>query len=129
MHFVMTRDFKSEIKVDNFDAWNCDYTIGVVIHAVMTEYLRQDSGHGRMDLEDVPEEFHEEYHSGEDFMQGFSLGAWRWMVGEIIWSTDMDAREKEGYSIVSDLASYDKMWERRSNAMRLFGKYFFGFWN
>lgn len=127
MHFVMTKDFKPEIKVDNFDAWNSDFTIGVVIHAVMTEYLRQDACIGLMDLEDVPEEFHEEWKSGDEFAQGYSSGAWNWMIGEIIWATDMDAREKEDYG--PDMEARGEMWKRRKNAMRLFGKYFFGFWN
>jgi hypothetical protein len=129
MHFVMTEDFKPEIKVDNFDAWNCDFTIGVVIHAVMKEYLRQDCGHGRMDIEDAPGHFHDKLkeEAGNSGVNGYCLEAWNWMIGEIIWATDMAAREEESFAPGRE--SSDAMWVRRSNAMRLFGKYFFGFWN
>lgn len=123
------KGFEHSIRVDNFDAWNADYTMSIVIHNVLKELLRQDSGTGYMHIEDVSEEFLNEWKGDGKNPGGYSTNAWKWMIKEIIWATNPDWEDEYFTSDSLKDGSYYKHQDRRANAMKLFGKYFFGFWN
>lgn len=121
--FDETGNYKTEIHVHKHDAWDACSLFSVVINAVLKELRQQlndDLGSTPFIEEcDVPPHLLEVYNAREGYEKGFCLEVWDWILGEIIWATDEEQ---------DDILTREDS-ERWVNAMRLFGKYYGGFWN
>lgn len=125
---------KIKIKIHGYDLWSADETLNHVIHAVLVEFVKNIGGSPAVDKEDVPEELHStygEYSESDGGMSTFySHEAWKYVLNEMIYAFDPDWDDKYGFG--SDdytPESYKKFYERKKNALRLFGKYYDGIWN
>lgn len=130
------RHRKISIQIDGWDTWNADHTMALVISAVMNEYAKQEQVSFGHDLWDVPEFLHPA--DGKQFKKNHDVDEqyWdrcNWIVNEITWTfnelTGDDPwwprwETKEQFEDDSYIERVDRM----QNGLRLFGKYYAGFW-
>lgn len=120
---------KIVIKIDYWDSWSCDDTLCYIIHPLLKKLKETTHRYGAIDKEDVPEYLRNTYGKEEDHAS-LSKEAYNWVLDEIIWATQPDWDDKYGLGVEKfDSNSYIEYSKRRSNAMRLFGKYYFTFWD
>lgn len=137
---------KIDIQIDNYDVWNADDTLALIITPVLKKLKEQKHGYPFVDLGDVPE--HVRTLSDSE--------RWDWVLNEMIWafeqhSTDWEAQfysgdpdirfEKEpdtGYSTMvrgpNDTFKVDKegmnnAYKRMENGRILFAKYYQSLWD
>lgn len=149
------RKRKIKINLDDYDAWNVDDTLSLIIHPLLLRLKEDKHGAPHVDLEDVPKELR-----GEGDTLFFQR--WDWVLDEMIFafaSYQIDWEEKyhsgvadhywvclnpeepdehrrlyemrEGalhtYKVDND--GLEKEDARIKNGFRLFGKYYQGLWS
>jgi hypothetical protein len=141
------------VKIDRFDVWSMDGTLGKIILPMLVELKRQKQGAPGIDDEDVPEVLRStsapEKEKEWDTDANWFL-RWEWVLGEEIWAfSQLNNDWEDGYRTgVSDLSFDDnavgqgpnhtlkidfdgmkKHQARMTNGFRLFGKYYQGHWD
>lgn len=119
------RKRKIFVKIDDYDVWDMDHTLGILIIPMLKLLKERKTGAPHVDDEDVPKRLRstnapaltpEEANSGSPDANWFHR--WDWVLDEIIWSFEQ---------IVNEETSLDE--ERVQNGMLLFGKYLRGMWD
>lgn len=125
------------VKIHNYDAWNADSTISLIVLPLLKELKRQKHGAPFVDDVDVPEELRStnaspkehEWDTDENWFK-----RWEYVIDEMIWTfeqlqpnCDWEAQYYEG--LKRDIEGYLKHNARISNGLILFGKYFRGLWD
>ena len=116
---------KISINIDNYDVWNMDHTLSLII-LPMLKLLKENNHSGPyVDLVDTPEEL----HPPEDELQSFKQGGytdsnffkrWEYVLDEMIWAFE---------KIASGDIFFDSEEEKRvQRGTELFGKYFRNLW-
>ena len=100
---------KIDIKIDNYDIWNLDHTLALIIYPCLVKIKEAKAGSGFVDDEDVPEELRSynappkkyDYENDDNFHKRFQyiLEEMSWAFGEYI----NDERESQFYSGKSDM--------------------------
>lgn len=121
---------KVKIRVDNYDVWNADNTLALLILPVLKKFREESHSTAHVSDEDVPEEL----RSVEDF----SEEKWRYVLDEMIWAFEQLNKDwMEQYyvtvdgSVCNDVESSEAIFkheERMNNGFILFGKYFRSLW-
>ena len=128
---------KIKIKIDDYDVWNADHTMGLIIYQILLKYKENICGSPQVDDSDVPEELKSTFtpsaENGEDINYH---RRWNWVVDEVLWTFKILTEENNEldnlYMYIDEgnncelAAEYEK---RLTNGLRLFGKYYRGFWN
>jgi hypothetical protein len=97
---------KVEIRIDDFDVWNADVTLSMIIAPLLKKLKDAKQGIPHIDNADVPSELRTD--------DSYSEERWIYALDEMIWTF-------ENYGVgVSD--------PRTVNGLRLFGKYFYALW-
>jgi hypothetical protein len=145
-HEKKTRKIK--IRIDKYDTWNMDHTLSLIILPMLKKMKEEKHGYPRVDKEDVPEHLWVAKEPDEDdFQHSFQSEYWDWVLDEMIWAfeqkvdDDADSKfynhPKEDNSkdllgqirdIKVDVEGMNAWQKRKSNAFRLFGKYFENLW-
>lgn len=142
-----------KVKIHNYDIWNMDYTLGLIILPMLKMIKESKGGAPKVDQNDVPEELKEEvkhYEVGKKH-----LDRWDYVINEMIFAfesqnIDWASQFSKGKISIgwkeipdSDLLemitnedhTYEVDWEKRneyqariSNGFRLFGKYYEALW-
>lgn len=131
---------KVKVVIDDYDTWNADHTLGLIILPVLKKLREDKMGIPFVDKEDAPADFFEEKKDPTD-PDGFSERAWDYVLGEMIWtfeqltdetSEDEFFKEVESDDVLGkyelDREGYDKREVRIKNGLRLFGKYYRALW-
>lgn len=127
---------KVKIQVDDYDTWDCDHTMSLLILPLLKKYRENLTGHPRTDDEDAPEYLSSKNAPAEGEYD-FDVNAeirYKWILDEIIWSfealLDGDEQFWSGTpgNFEFDNDGYDEYNKRIDNGLRLFGKYYRGFW-
>lgn len=121
---------KVEIEVEDFDTWNADHTLALIIHPVLVKLKEQKHGSPFVENEDAPEELRD---NGNDET---IHERWSWVLDEIIHAFESLKNEDwdsqffidTGEQIVYDAEKAKTENERVSNGLRLFAKYYRGLW-
>lgn len=124
------------VKVDNYDTWCASSTFASVIIPVLKELKNTKHGAPAVDDEDVPQslrstedlEFKGDPNNGDIDKYWFSR--WDWVLREMIWGLETyidDYPMSSGLEYNREL--FDHIEKRKSNAMRLFGKYYGNLWS
>jgi hypothetical protein len=140
-----------KIKVHNYDAWNADGTMSILILPILKELAKQKHGSGFVDDIDVPDELKKtaapptenEWDTDENFHK-----RWEWVISELLWTfeqlqPDCDWEDQYydktkmrkvggncGFEIGTlDEVGYKAHQERISNGLRLFGRYYQNLWS
>ncbi len=144
---------KISVKIEPFDTWSMDHTLALIIHPMLVQLKKTKNGYPYTDKNDTP------HIIADDNDDGFDLKRWVWILDEMIWAfeqiLDPDAEDQfhsgEHDQIVKevdvngvktfeiqkgpkDTYSFDvdswKVWhDRKSNGLRLFGRYFQDLWD
>lgn len=84
--FFYKRDRKVKIKLDDYDIWNADMTLSLIIHPMLIKLKEQKHGSPFVDNEDVPENLHK-LNTDELFNIDESWEArWDYVIDEMIWT-------------------------------------------
>jgi hypothetical protein len=122
------RKRKIVVRIDDYDVWNMDHTLGMIVVPMLKLLKERKQGAPHVDDEDVPERLRstnapalteEEINTGSPDANWFPR--WDWVLDEIIWSFEQIVDE-EG-------SSFSNNEERIQNGMLLFGKYLRGMWD
>ena len=114
-----------KVEIDDYDIWNMDDTLCLIIHPMIKKLKHTKQGYGLIDKSDTPEHLRHTYDRN-----GFSEAAYDWVLDEIIWATsDQPEIEEMRYITAGNKEFLEYVYERKRNAMILFGKYFHTFWD
>jgi hypothetical protein len=78
------RDRRIKIHIDNYDVWNADNTLALVIHPMLVKLKEGKHGSPTVDLEDAPED-PSDVHS-----------RWEWVLNEMIWTFEQLSKDDKG---------------------------------
>ena len=113
-----------KIHIDNYDVWNADTTLAMVICPILKKLKEQGHGSGCVDDEDVPDDlkksaapFVEEWETDNNFHK-----RWDYVLDEMIFAFERLSGGDYGQESPYDV-------ERIENGLRLFGKYFRNLWD
>src|SRR5215469_11875733 len=76
---------RSNVHIDNWDTWNLDHTLALIIYPALVKVKEQKPGSPFVDNEDVPDELRHEYDP-EDFSYENDKtfhDRWSWVLGEM----------------------------------------------
>ena len=150
-------DRKVSIKVHDYDTWNIDHTLSLIITPLLKQLKETKHGAPLVDDEDVPDSIkstsakpeEKEYDTDE-----FWFDRWNYVIDEMIFafesiSGDWESQfhhgefdysfketEKDGFKTIEfnrdnyyfDEKGHEACYERIKNGLRLFSKYYFGLW-
>jgi len=146
------------VKIDNFDVWSMDHTLGMIILPMLIKLKEQKHGAPGVDDIDVPEGLRStsapEKENEWDTDANWQL-RWDWALDEMIWaftqySIEWDEQYKTGMADIqwkkldngnsemingpNHTREYDwdgmaKHQKRMSNGFRLMGTYYQGLWD
>lgn len=149
-------DRKVEVRIDDYDIWNADSTLALIILPLLKKLKEAKAGAPHVDNEDVPQHLHrvivEDNYDGDDKW----FDRWGYVLDEMIfafesYTTDWEDQfwksepildfnkrpEDEGKELIPvrweqagvfDSEGHKAYQNRISNGMRLFGKYYGGLW-
>jgi hypothetical protein len=148
------RKRKVKVRVDYYDVWGADHTLGLVILPTLKLLREKKHGSPFVDAEDVPQELRPTEEAGPD--NGYTDNSvherWEWILNEMIWAfeqivdedhdrkffdhSESDAAEKAGEDITEswkkikiDKEGLDAHYSRIKRGTTFFGKYFQGLWD
>ena len=112
---------KIRIKIDDFDVWNLDFTMALILLPMFKRLRKIKAGANAVSDDDVPDELKstaaptDEYGVDENFYKRYE-----WVLSEIIWGLkQLQPPKRFG-------TSYEPA--RMRNAFRLMGTYWHTFW-
>lgn len=116
-------DRKIDIKIDDYDTWNLDATLSLIIYPSLIKFREKLNGYWNPDKNDLPDHI-------DDFDEyGYTIKGTEWIIDEMIWSFwAINNYEKDNLDI-SWINKDDPDRIRFDNGLRLFGKYYMNLWN
>ena len=150
---------KINIHIDNYDVWNIDHTLALIIHPMLVKYKEIGISYGYIDNDDVPKNLRvSKSLKDENKISKIKEKQWQWFLDELIWTFEqlVDNDWENQYTIEEGELDFDDYpedegkectpvrWkkeyvinyeglkahrERISNGLRLFGKYFRTLWD
>ena len=89
---------KNVVEIDDYDVWNCDYTLAQIIHPLLVKLKEEKQGAPRVADEDVPEELRStscapkenEWDTDDNWFKRFD-----WVLDEIIFAMQEIANGNE----------------------------------
>jgi hypothetical protein len=131
------RKRKIKVHIDDYDVWNADQTMALIIHPILVKIRDSKPGSSFVDDEDVPENLRstaakpkENKWDTDDFYHQ----RWEWVLDEMIYafSTIIDEDFCNQYydheTNFFNKEKYEELNNRANNGFRLFGKYYGGLW-
>lgn len=118
-----TDDRKVEIEVDDYDIWNLDHTMALMLLPLVKYYRNFTNGTFSVDDDDLPEDLKHTPQYSED-RNNYVLDA-------IIWSFEQIVENNDGTQVLVDGGSMNEAHVHEvqiNNGLRLFGKYFRSLW-
>ena len=121
---------KVKIRIDKYDTWSMDDTLGMIIHPMLIQLKATNHGYFIPDPEDAPTIGKGELTDG-GCNDDLAEKRYEWIMDEMIWAfgeyVNDDANEPDYKT--ADSETRKAYSERRSNAYRLFGKYYQNLWD
>lgn len=131
---------KVEVRIDAYDTWNMDHTLGLIIVPMLKQLKATKHGSPFVADADVPEELRSPmgYLATEDYdVDDNYHKRWEWVMDEMIWAFEQTIdetsddhffdRSVEPY--VYDKDGHRAHMQRIDNGIQLFGKYYQGLWD
>ena len=145
------RTRKINVRIDNYDTWGMDSTLGLIVLPMLKQLHATNHGAPLVDDNDVPEELKSTSappKESEYDTDGNHFKRWNWVMGEMIWAFEQkvnDDAESQFYDHGTPVPGEDIMdavkrikvdwpgihaWQaRKNNGFRLFGKYYENLWD
>lgn len=150
----INKERKIRIHIDEYDAWNADETLAMIIAPVLKKLKEIQHGAPFVDDEDVPaglgirrSETKEETDNSEHTHDNH-FRRWEWVLNEMIWTFEEIANGKDhsrfydhsGVDSTKDINTQIRQIKvdeeglkaycaRIENGLRLFGKYYLNLWD
>lgn len=128
-----------QIKLHNFDTWNADTTLSLIIVPMLQQLKATKQGSPKVADEDVPGHLRSTAAGPHDPYDVDELwhDRWTWVLDEMIWafkqSADSNSDEQffklSGDGVRVDSDGLDAYTARKDNGRRLFAKYFECLWD
>lgn len=96
------RKRKINVRIDNYDVWGADHTLGLIIAPTLKKLKEIQHGYPHVDNEDVPQELRfESTEAQQDSKWDGSVddkheARWAWVLDEMIWTFEQYADPDEG---------------------------------
>lgn len=110
---------KISVQIDDFDVWNLDNTLALIIHPALLKLKSTSHGAPHVADEDVPKKLRATKKKNPWETDSNHFKRWDYVLDEMIHAFEA--------SINDDAMAFPT--ERVSNGLRLFGKYYFNLWN
>jgi hypothetical protein len=128
------KDRRIKIRIDDYDTWNMDYTLALIITPMLKKLKTNAHGAPIIEDKDVPVELRSTSappKESEWDTDGHFFKRWEWVLDEMIWTFE---QARDNYPLESTIISYKskeyKDYQKRlKNGFRLFGKYFRNLWD
>ena len=131
---------KVEIRIDPYDTWSMDHTLGLIIVPMLKQLKETKHGSPFVADEDVPEELRSTSAPAKENEWDIDDNhhkRWEWVIDEMIWAFEQTIDECGGELFfddsvtpsVYDRESHVKHEDRMDNGILLFGKYYRGLWD
>ncbi len=125
---------KHRVYIDDYDVWSLDYSLSFIIYPALLKLKNKKFGTPFVDDGDVPEELHSKYdkkmYKEWEIDDTRHFLRWDYILDEIIWAfkqhSECDPREP--FDKENDYKLNKEYNERKTNAFRLFGKYYQCLW-
>ena len=119
------RNRKIKIHLDNYDTWNADHTLALIIHPLLVELAKDNHGIPFTDVEDAP-------HIGignkenEWDIDDKAEARWDYIISEMIYAFEKLIGDDDEYCYIAgtgelDVVKYKEQQSRIANGLRLFG--------
>ena len=129
-----TKTRKIKVKIHDYDVWNLDHTLALIIHPCLLKLQEVKHGGPVVDNADTPEELHGEGALANGDVDDNFFKRWDYVLNEMIWAFEQILSEELEPYFVNDLMSIDKNLmneyeDRKRKGLILFGKYFQALWD
>lgn len=129
--FRPPRKVKTKIRIDKYDTWSMDYTLGLIIIPMLKQLKETKHGAPYVDDKDVPKELRStsapKKENAWDLDDNF-FKRWEWVMDEMIFAFEHTVNDDWQYKTDDD-KEYKKIDKRVKNGLRLFGVYYRGLWD
>lgn len=121
-----------KVHIDDYDLWNMDHTLSLIIVPMLEHMKDAKPGVPYVDLEDVPENLR--YVTGtdssEDHPESFfwMQRRWEWVLEEMIFAHKHIIDDDWVYATLGNPDEYERINNRVTNGLNLFGKYYRALW-
>jgi len=129
---------KVKVRIDEYDTWNMDHTLGLIILPMLKQMKANKHGSGYVDDLDVPEELRStsaptnKYDTDDNWHK-----RWEWVLDEMIWAFEQitsDHSDDRFFDHSKTFSGYDAEGhkahnERIQRGTTFFGKYYQGLWD
>jgi hypothetical protein len=133
------RDRKIQVRIDEYDTWNSDHTMSLIILPLLKAIKEKKHGTPATENEDVPENLRNLNLDKEEWDLPFCEKRWEWILDEMIFAHEAvalgDEWEEQFWHYSEDdkkdkfdKDAYMKYNDRINNGLRLFGKYYRALW-
>ena len=152
------RKQKINVRIDRWDTWSMDHTLGPIILPMLVQLKRDKHGAPNVDHADVPKELRASKKQRTKYDKKGELDPnhfkrWDWILDEMIWAFNQKCRDdwegdyyeykevdpKDATEGTESLFGLKLVWEdreasnahqaRMTNGFRLFGVYFENLWD
>jgi hypothetical protein len=131
---------KVEIRIDPYDTWSMDHTLGLIIVPMLKQLKATKHGSPSVSDADVPEDLRSPmgYLATEDYdVDDNYHKRWDWVMDEMIWAFEQivdETSDDHFFDRSVEPYIYDKdghraHMQRIDNGIQLFGKYYQGLWD
>lgn len=117
------RKRRIKIRIDDYDVWNMDHTLALIILPMLKKIKANKHGSPRVDDEDVPDNIKStNAKPTEDDTDEFWHQRWAYVVDEMIFA--FEQLLDDDFIFLENSVRI----QRVQNGFRLFGKYYMGLW-
>ena len=134
---------KVEIRIDPYDTWSMDHTLGLIIVPMLKQLKETKHGSPFVADVDVPEELRstsapiQESEWDAGMTDENHHKRWEWVMDEMIWAFEQTIDENSDNQFFDqsvepfsfDIESYRAHAQRVDNGILLFGKYYQSLWD
>jgi hypothetical protein len=85
-----------DVRVDNYDVWNADHTLALVILPVLRKLKENKHGCPHTDVEDAPIEETDVTEADDEQEFHWNNKRWCWIMDEMIWAFEQLAGDGDG---------------------------------
>ncbi|MDD4242680.1 MAG: hypothetical protein PHG08_00065 [Bacilli bacterium] len=123
------------VKIDPWDTWNMDMTLGKIILPMLKQLKATQHGYANVADEDVPDSIksmNAPRVENEWDLDDFSALRWEYAINEMIWAFEQIQIDNDDQFFTYDTFNkfaYDEHQNRINNGLRLFGKYYQHLWD
>lgn len=133
----INRPRKIKIRIDNYDIWNMDHTLALIILPMLKKLKEKGHGSPHIDDEDVTVELRSTSAPpkvNEWDVDGLHHQRWQWALDQMIWAFEQILDDDEGHNNYYvdgkfDMVKYKEYNNKIQSCLILFGKHFRSLWD